>query len=327
MRWHHIRKSFQFIRLSSTAPPPPPTRRSIIGNIFIATMSAGGTAICGFFYYGLETIIGNCRTGNLSRLSELVEELPPNTNFDELFSKKDFISGRTPIIGAIESGNVKLLNYLMSKTTCSPKGKLDKNVTQTLSEFSRIRSKLSNSKVINSGVIISILQIENVNVRCEMFDIIMAALPSDFTLPPYDLPLLHYFIENREENLSMQWINKHHDVMEQLYANERPLEGALRQQLFNLASFMVDRGVDVDFIDENEDTVLHRWLKEGGYARPPERIVTKFANSKNILGATPLVYTILYENSKMFQFLVDKTDLTLTSNEGMTPLHFAAIKW
>lgn len=180
--------------------------------------------------------------------------------------------------------------------------------------------------MINSGVIISILQIENVNVRCEMFDIIMAALPSDFTLPPYDLPLLHYFIENREENLSMQWINKHHDVMEQLYANERPLEGALRQQLFNLAWFMVDRGVDVDFIDENEDTVLHRWLKEGGYARPPERIVTKFANSKNILGATPLVYTILYENSKMFQFLVDKTDLTLTSNEGMTPLHFAAIK-
>ena len=122
MRWHHVRRSFQFIRLNSTAPPPQPSKRSIIGNILIVTMSAASTVLCGFFYYGLETIIGNCRTGNLSRLSELVEELPPNTNFDELFSKKDFISGRTPIIGAIESGNVKLLKYLMSKTT--PKGKL-----------------------------------------------------------------------------------------------------------------------------------------------------------------------------------------------------------
>ena len=121
MRWHQVRRSFQFIRLSSTAPPPQPTRRSIIGNIFIATLSVGGTAICGFFYYGLETIIGNCRTGNLSKLSELVEKLPPNTNYDELFSKKDFISGRTPIIGAIESGNVKLLKYLMSKTTARGK--------------------------------------------------------------------------------------------------------------------------------------------------------------------------------------------------------------
>ena len=119
MRWHQVRRSFQFIRLSSTAPPPP--RRSIIGNIFIGTMSVGGTAICGFFYYGLETIIGNCRTGNLSKLSELVEKLPSNTNYDELFSKKDFISGRTPIIGAIESGNVKLLKYLMSKTTAKGK--------------------------------------------------------------------------------------------------------------------------------------------------------------------------------------------------------------
>ena len=123
MRWHYIKRSFQFIRLSSTAPPLQSSKRSIIGKLFIGTLSAGSTAICGFFYYGLETIIGNCRTGNLSRLSELVEELPPNTNFDELFSKKDFISGRTPIIGAIESGNVKLLKYLMSKTTS--KGKLD----------------------------------------------------------------------------------------------------------------------------------------------------------------------------------------------------------
>ena len=189
------------------------------------------------------------------------------------------------------------------------------------------QSKLSNSKVINSGVIISILQIENVNVRCEMFDIVLASIPSDFTLPPYDLPLLHYFIENNEENLSIQWIDRNHEVTRQLYANERPLEGALRQKLFHLANYMIDLGVDVDFIDENEDTVLHRWLKEGGYIQPPEKLVTQFANSKNVLGATPLVYTILYENSKMFQFLIDKTDLTLTSNEGMTPLHFAAIKW
>ena len=181
--------------------------------------------------------------------------------------------------------------------------------------------------MINSGVIIAILQIENVNVRCEMFDIVMAAIPSDFTLPPYDLPLLHYFIENNEENLSIQWINQHHEVIEQQYANERPLEGALRQKLFYLAKYMIDKGVDVDFIDENEDTVLHRWLKEGGFIQPPEKLVTEFVNSKNVLGATPLVYTILYENSKMFQFLVDKTDLTLSSNEGMTPLHFAAIKW
>ena len=125
MRWHHVRRSFQFIRLSSTAPPPQPSKRSIIGNLLIVTMSTASTALCGFFYYGLETIIGNCRTGNLSRLSELIKELPPNTNFDELFSKKDFISGRTPIIGAIESGNVKLLKYLMSKTTS--KGKLGYN--------------------------------------------------------------------------------------------------------------------------------------------------------------------------------------------------------
>ena len=133
MRWHYIKRSFQFIRLSSTAPPPQSSKRSIIGNIFIGTLSAGSTAICVFFYYGLETIIGNCRTGNLSRLSELVEELPPNTNFDELFSKKDFISGRTPIIGAIESGNVKLLKYLMSKTTS--KGKLGKKLFENHLKF------------------------------------------------------------------------------------------------------------------------------------------------------------------------------------------------
>ena len=132
MRWHYIKRSFQFIRLSSTAPPQS-SKRSIIGKIFIGTLSAGSTAICGFFYYGLETIIGNCRTGNLSRLSELVEELPPNTNFDELFSKKDFISGRTPIIGAIESGNVKLLKYLMSKTTS--KGKLGKKLFENHLKF------------------------------------------------------------------------------------------------------------------------------------------------------------------------------------------------
>ena len=181
--------------------------------------------------------------------------------------------------------------------------------------------------MINSGVIISILQIENVNVRCEMFDIIMAVLPSDFTLPPYDLPLLHYFIENSEENLSIQWIHKHHDTLEQLYAYERPLDCALRQKLFNLATYMVDQGVDINFVDENEDSVLHKWLKEGGYVQPPEVLVTKFANAKNVLGVTPLIYAILYENSKMIQFLIDKTDLTLVSNEGMTPLHFAAIKW
>lgn len=181
--------------------------------------------------------------------------------------------------------------------------------------------------MINSGVIISILQIENVNVRCEMFDIVIPSISPDFTLPPYDLPLLHYFIENNEENLSIQWIDRHHEVSEQCYANERPLEGALRQKLFHLAKYMVDQGIDVQFIDENEDTVLHRWLKEGGYIQPPEKLVNVFANSKNVLGATPLVYAILYENSKMFQFLIEKTDLTLTSNEGMTPLHFAAIKW
>merc|ERR1712168_393559 len=106
-------------RLTSTVTALAPPRRSFIGNVFIGTLTLGSSAICGFFYYGLETIIGNCRTGNLSKLSQLVENMPPNTNFDKLFSEKDLLSGRTPITGAIESGNVKLVKYLMSKT--SPK--------------------------------------------------------------------------------------------------------------------------------------------------------------------------------------------------------------
>ena len=51
----------------------------------------------------------------------------------------------------------------------------------------------------------------------------------------------------------------------------------------------------------------------------------RFANCKNELGVTPLMYAVINEHKNLLEYLLPHSDTTLVSNEGMSPLHFAAI--
>ena len=62
---------------------------------------AGGTVLAmgGYYYYSFETIIGNCRRGDLSKISQIFEEMPIDSNFDSILSSKDFLIKKTSAKG------------------------------------------------------------------------------------------------------------------------------------------------------------------------------------------------------------------------------------
>lgn len=175
--------------------------------------------------------------------------------------------------------------------------------------------------MVDTAALLSTMGVGDINLRMEIFQTILSHIPGNMTLPPYGVPLLHFLIENGQEELGQIYASKADLSLE--FQEERALSRAIRHGLFTLAEYIISVS-DINFRDVNEDTVLHEWIKSGGLTMPTNLL--PFSNSQNILGVTPIMYAVLVNNHSMLDILLDLSDLNLVTNEKMNILHLSAVK-